>query len=440
MRHIVFAWIALGVCQTGYAEPQATGIESTYPEHTRGVDLARAGQYDEGLAVLLPLLQRFPDDYPLQRDVILITIWKGDCSDALQRFQRIRDRPDLESYLIVPVSDCLLAANRPREAHRLTRLALKRHPDDASLREAFLKADIALRVDAKIDEESPAVDAELYNDSSDQGLTEWVGRLEGSARVAEATRLYARYRFTRSTESLYRSGDLDRVGAGIRYRFDERFLLDQEFSGDLYQSGQSGARTRLTYEPRDAWQLALAYTSFAEDIPLRARAAGIDARKWSGDAAYEARDYRWSWQAALDAYDFSDSNRRTSFYTAAGYAYEMRAERERHLFVEWYQSANSLEGAPYFNPRHDYSLGLTQRSDFVFDSTFRRHVDHLYLSANLYQQDGYGTHPRALVRYEQDYDFDATHALTASAGLARNVYDGRYETDWQFYLHYHQRF
>jgi len=32
------------------------------------------------------------------------------------------------------------------------------------------------------------------------------------------------------------------------------------------------------------------------------------------------------------------------------------------------------------------------------------------------------------------------HALTVGAGIARNVYDGRYETDWQFLLHYHQRF
>ena len=440
MRQILLAGFAWGLCQTGFADPPATGIESTEAEHARGVELARAGDYDQGLAVLLPLLQRFPDDYPLRRDVVLVTIWKGDCKHALRRFEPIRDRPDLEPYLVVPVSDCLLDRNRIWEAHRLTRLALERHPDDAALRQAFVKTDIALRVDAGVDNDSPAVDAEVHNDSSDQGLTEWVGRAEGSVRVADATRVYARYRFTRSTESQYRSGDVDRVGAGIRYRFDERFLLDQEFSGDLYQSGQGGARTQLIYQPRDAWQFGLAYSSFSEELPLRARAAGVDARQWSGDATYEARDYRWSWRAALDGYDFSDGNRRSAFYTTAGYAYEMRAEREQRLFVEWYQSANSLEGAPYFNPGHDYSLGLSQRTDFVFNSRFRRHVDHLYLNVNLYQQDAYGTRPRAGLRYEQDYDFDAMHALTVGAGIARNVYDGRYETDWQFLLHYHQRF
>lgn len=433
--------MAWGVCQTSYgAPPPPAGIESTYADHARGVELARAGHYDEGLALLLPLLQKFPDDYPLQRDVILVTIWKGDCTNALQRFERIRDRPDLEPYLVVPVSDCLLAGNRPWEAHRLTRLALKRHPEDAALRQAFVKAEIALRVDAGVDEDSPAVDAELYTDSSDQGLTEWIGYAEGSTRVADATRLYARYRFTRSTDSDYRSGDLDRVGAGIRYRFDERFLLDQEFSADLYQSGQGGARTRLTYAPRDAWRYALAYNTFAEDTPLRARAAGIEARQWSADAAYEARDYRLSGRAAFDGYDFSDGNRRHSFYTTVGYAYEMRAEREQRVFVEWYQSANSLADAPYFNPHHDYSLGLTHRTDFVFESRYRRHVDHLYLNANLYQQEGYGTHPRASVRYEQDYDFDAMRAMSVGVGLLRNIYDGNYETDWQFNLRYHQRF
>jgi hypothetical protein len=440
LRQILLFWIVLGAWQTGHAEPPAAGIESTYKEHTRGVELARSGHYDEGLAVLLPLLQRFPDDYPLQRDVILITIWKGDCKGALKRFERISDRPDLDSYLVVPVSDCLLATNRPWEAHRLTRLALERHPDDASLREAFLKADIALRIDAGVDEVSPAIDAEIHNDSSDQGLTEWLGRLEGSTRVAKATRVYARYSLARSTESLYQSGDYDRVGVGIRYRFDERFLLDQEFAGDLYESGQGGATTQLTYQPRDALQMAAFYTSYSEDIPLRARASGVTARQWGGDVAYEARDYRVSGRAAFDGYNFSDGNRRQSLYATAGYAYKIRAEREQRVFVEWYQSANSLEGAPYFNPRRDYSLGLTHRTDFVFDSRFKRHVDHLYLNVNLYDQLGYGTHPRASVRYEQDYDFDAMHALTVGAGLARNIYDGVYETDWQFNLHYHQKF
>jgi len=88
------------------------GIESTYAEHTRGVELARAGQYDDGLKTLLPLLERFPNDYPLVRDVVLINAWKGDCDAALDYFGRIRARPTFDDYLIGPVANCAVVLAR----------------------------------------------------------------------------------------------------------------------------------------------------------------------------------------------------------------------------------------------------------------------------------------------------------------------------------------
>jgi biofilm PGA synthesis protein PgaA len=440
--HLAFvgAFLAWGYILPGWADVAPDKIESTYAEHTRGVNLARAGRHDEALAVLLPLLQRFPDDYPLQRDVVLISTWKGDCPGALTRFERLRHYPDLEPYLLVAVTDCLLDANRPQEARHLARRAHERYPEDESLRDAFLKADFVLRVDQNRDDERPAVEASLHNDTSDQGLAEWIGRVEGSARIAEDTRLYARYRLTRSTESQYRDGDLDRVGVGLRYRYDEQFFFDQEFSADIFESGQGGSTTRVVFEPRDAWRFMAAYASFAEEIPLRARAAGIDARQVSANAAYERRDYRWEALAGIDYFDFSDTNQRTDIYASAGYAYEMRARREQRLFLEWSQSQNSLDGAVYFNPSHDNSLGLVHRTDFVYDSRYRRHVDHLWVGVNAYTQEGFGTHGRWALRYEQDYDFDESRALAVSAGVGRNVYDGKYETEVAFYLTYQQRF
>jgi hypothetical protein len=433
------AALAASLLHTPWAV-SADGIETTYAEHTRGVELARAGRHGEALATLLPLLNRFPDDYPLQRDVVLITLWKGDCPEGLRRFEQIRSHPGLEPYLVVPVSDCLLKTNRPREARRLVREALARYPDDDGLGDAFLRADLALRLDENIDEVSPAVAVELEVRESDRNLPEWLAYLEGSARIAERTRLYIRYRATRALDSDYTRGDLDRAGIGVRYRIDERLLFDQEFSGDVSGTDPGGATTRIQYQPRDSWRVALAYASFAEDIPLRARAAGIDARHWSGEAVYAARDYRREAVAAVSRYDFSDSNQRTALYARAGYAYEMRASREQRLFLEGYQSRNSLDGAVYFNPRHDHSIGLLHRTDFIYPSQFRRHVDHLWAGVSAYGQQDYATAGRWLLGYEQDYDFDQDQALAAGAVVARNVYDGRPETEWRLYLHYRRRF
>jgi hypothetical protein len=421
------------------AEPPPRDIRETYLEHTRAVELARNGRHDEGLTLLGRLLRDFPDDYPLQRDFILITIWKGDCDAALERFQRVRQAPH-PPYLAVPVSDCLLEQGRPREALAVVRSTLAWHPDDAALRHAETKISVALMLDTGVDEQRPMMEFEFLTDASDQGLREWLSRIEGSARVATRTRLYARYLVTHASDAQYASGDLHRVGLGARYRFDERWRLDQEFSQDLQQGGRGGSATRLDYEPYDTWRFHAGYTTYAEDIPLRARATGIEARRADAASEYNSVDYRWYGLASVNQYDFSDTNRRSGFFTTLGYAYEMQPAREQRLFLEWYQSRNSLEDAGYFNPRRDHALGLTHKTDFIHASRFKRHVDHLYLSVSSYYQEGFGAHGRGGVRYEQEYDFDHNSALLVGAGYFHNVYDASYENETRLELRYRRRF
>jgi hypothetical protein len=297
-----------------------------------------------------------------------------------------------------------------------------------------------LRLDENVDEDSPAVAFEFEVQRSERNLPEWLAYLEGSARVARQARLYARYRGARTRDDAYRAGDFDRAGIGVRYRIDERLLFDQELSADVDARGHAGATTRLTHEPGDAWRLALAYASFSESVPLRARAAGIDARQWAAEAAYEARDYRWDGLASVNRYDFSDSNGRTAIYARIGYAYEMRASREQRLYLEAYQSNNSLSGTAYFNPARDDSIGLLHKTDFVYESRFRRHVDHVWAGLSAYTQQGYGTRGRWMLGYEQDYDFDEARALAAGVSVARNVYDGAPETDWRLNVQFRQRY
>lgn len=443
LMRIIFHFCLAVVCAGGtvYADdPSPPGIESTYADHARAVELARAGRHDEALALLLPLLDRFPNEYAFQRDAVLVTFWKGNCQDGLARFEALRNRDGLEPYLVAAAGECLLAANRPKEAHYLLRRAHERNPDDQALGNTYLKAQVAIRTVTDMADERAAAGIDLRNSSSDQGLTEWIGTIDGSTALSESTRLYARTTLTRSALAQYQSGDLNRVAAGIRFRLDERLLLDQEFSGDVRRSGQGGSTLRLAFEPRDAWKAVLAYASYAELIPLRARAAGITADAWTGEVSWEARDYRASWMVSAQHHGFSDSNSRNSIFTVFGYAWSMQKSVEHRILLEGHASDNSLAGTAYFNPARDSSIGLTHQTDLVLDSGFRRHVDRLIFNANLYDQQGYGTHPRASLRYEQDYDFDADHALIISAGLARNIYDGKYESERRFNLTYRQRF
>lgn len=403
------------------------------------VQRARSGDHDGALAVLEPLAARDPSDYLLQRDVIVITAWKGDCPAVLRRFDALTSRPPPEPYFAIPVADCLLDAERPREAATLVREALAAAPDDERLRHALAKARLALAPGER-DHPYREVVYELATDETDQGLREWRSRLEVSGHLATGTRVFSRYLAARSDEARFSDGDLDRVGLGLRHHFDERWHGEVEVSGDTQRSAQDGAAVRLVFEPRDNWRLALAATNFAEDLPLRARAAGVEATRREAGAEYNSLDHAWHWRASAVGWDFSDTNRRDSLFTTLGYAHEMLPYREQRVYGEWYQSRNTLDGAAYFNPKQDRSLGVVHRTDFILDSRYKRHVDSLYLTLAAYDQDGFDVHSTWSVKYEQDYDFDDFNLLNWGVGYGRNVYDGDAEYVLSAQLRYVRRF
>lgn len=489
----------------------ASGIEGTYAAHTRAVELARDGRHDEGLAILRDLLARFPDDYPLNRDYVLISQWRGDCDEALARFQRIRGRSSLddyltaavadcavqrartgdyeagldvltdllprvsdpyalrrditlitiwtgdceralgwfnpirddprhEPYLVVPVCDCLLERDRTTEALALAEAALARSPDDATLRHAHAKAEIALRVDEGIVEDRPAIEAGLLTDEADRSPREWLFRTEASEAVAPRVRAHARFLGSRAADPDFDDGEMNRVGMGLRWRPTARWQLTQEFSRDTARSGLGGGHTSLEYRPYETWRIVAEHHTFAEDIALAARAAGIEADRSEAGAEYNSLDHVWHWRASAARYGFNDGNRRTSLYGTVGYAYGMLPEREQRIYGELYTSRNTLADAVYFNPGEDRSVGLVHRTDFVFDSRFHRHVDRLYLTAATYRQEGFGTAPKWGSKYEQHYDFDRARSLVVGMAYDSNVYDGEREGEWLLDVQYRWRF
>jgi tetratricopeptide (TPR) repeat protein len=423
------------------AEMIQSGTPASDKEHLRAVEMGREGRYDEALSILNRLTRAYPENYPYQRDLVIIAAWKGDCVSALKEFEKIRGATELEPYLVIPVSDCMLERDRPREALTLSRSALKRHPDDPSLTHAMQKATLELKVYDNYLDERNALEFRLATDSDDQGLNEWVGRTEFSSYVAERTRIYGRYLVTRADRAEFNDGNLDRVGLGIRYRFNEQWSIDQELSADLQHSNRGGAATKITHELRDTWKFIASYTTFLEeDLPLRARANNVEASGWQGSAEYNSLDFVWYWLSTVERYHFSDSNRRESFFTTVGYAYSMLPQREQRVYLEWYQSRNSLEGAPYFNPIRDSSPGIVHRTDFIFNTPYKRHVDSLYLFLGDYRQKDFGSHAKWSVKYEQDYDFDDARSFSWGIEFARNIYDGTREGEWRAELSYSVKF
>ncbi|GAB4507032.1 MAG: hypothetical protein Tsb0026_00830 [Sulfuricaulis sp.] len=416
---LLFFLLLISPCRAELPSNDARSLDN---EHQRGVSLAREGRHDEALAVLTGLLEKYPGNYPVERDIVVITAWKGDCRTAIGRHERIRDYPDHEPFYILPVSECLIELSHVNEAITLLDAGQKRWPNDKGLASAYAAA-LAKRDTLFLNE----FRLEVSSNDSDQGKREWLWGARLSHKLADRARAYARYASSRSGYDDLQTGKQNRVGVGLELELLFNLFLTQEFSGDIHRSGQGGSLTSVAYLPSDQWRFGASRTSFAEDLPLRAKARLIEAKRTSVFTDFHTSDYRWSWNASASRYDFSDTNRRSTLFTSLGYAYEQKPLREQRVFLEYYQSDNTLVNTAYFNPLRDKSLSAVHKTDFVRATRFRRHVDHLYLSIGVYDQQGFDRHGIWSMRYEQDYDFTERAALSVGVGYARRIYDGAAE-------------
>lgn len=414
-----FLLLFLLVISPCHAESVGESAPELDSEHQRGVSLAREGRHDEALDVLTALLEKYPGNYPVERDIVVITAWKGDCRATVRRHWLIRDYPDPEPYYVIPVSECMIEVGRINEAITLLNETQKQWPSEISLASAYAAA-VARRDSQYLN----ALGFEVSTNDSDQGKREWLWGARLTRKLADRTHVYARYSVSRSGFDDLQEGKQNRIGVGIEYEFPINLVVSQEFSGDIHRGGQGGSLTSVVFLPNDLWKLGASYTSFAEDIPLRAKAQLTEANHTNIFTDFHTGDYRWSWSASASRYDFSDTNRRRNLLTTLGYAYELESRREQRVLFEYYQSRNTLDNAVYFNPSRDKSLTLVHKTDFVLDTRFHRHVDHLYVSAGLYGQQGFGGHGTWGIRYEQDYDFTDRAALSVGVGYGRKIYDG----------------
>lgn len=433
MRFSTIAAVAL-LClliQNALAQEEATKQSSLKAEHQRAVDLAHNDNNAAALAILGPLLSKHPDNYPVRRDYVVISAWNGDCDNSLKAYEPIRQRSNKEAYLVTAVAECMAALRRTDEALALLKENKKYHPGNEDISEAYqaLQNDIAL-------DRKPEVQLSAGTSESDAGNRENFFNVRYSQQLYHATRWFVRYFTTRAQDPEFETGDLNRAGAGIMHWFDPKWYFEQEFSKEIKNGGDFGSTTTFVHYPTSLWELRAQYASFAEDIPLRAKALDIDASRFTMGADYHSNDYVWEWSGSFATYDFSDGNNRDSFYTALGYGYLMKERLEQRIIGSLYRSSNTLNNTVYFNPEHDLSLTVTHRTSYVFDSQYERHVDHLSVFAGRYNQQGFSAKFTYGVRYEQDYDFSDYHSLHWGAEYASNVYDGNRESNVSFIVTY----
>ena len=435
MRYCTIILLLLLCVQTGIAsaetktvevknkEQQSSAQSSVDSEHKRAVALAHDDKHDAALAILKPLTNKHPDNYPVRRDFVVISVWKGNCDQALEYFQSIKHRSNKEPYLVTAVSECMANTRQHDEAISLLQEGKKNHPEDEDIKSHYS----SLLKDIEIDRK-PELQLSAGTNESDAGNRENFFTARYSHQIARATRAFVRYFTTEADDDDFDTADLNRLGIGVMHWFNPKWYGEQEFSKEIRHGGDSGSTTTIIHYPNSLWDLSGQFATFTEDVPLRAKELDIDSDRLTFAANYHSLDYRWEWHGSYSLYDFSDGNDRKSFYTSVGYGYLMRHDLEERVILGLYRSNNSLNNTVYYNPKSDTSLTVTHRTSLVLDTQFERHVDHISLYIGRYNQQGYSAKFTYGARYEQEYDFSRYRSLSWGAEYASLVFDGERES------------
>jgi hypothetical protein len=182
------------------------------------------------------------------------------------------------------------------------------------------------------------------------------------------------------------------------------------------------------------------------DIPVKARADDVDARKYGYGITWRQSEWR---QVSFDhrIYDFSKGdtskdNLRNEFMLSYQQGLYARHDWLIRSITDAYFSTNNHGGETYYyNPDNDFSLAET----LMIQQTVKRlpeeaFIHRVFVTLGFYQQSSEGIDPLFSMKYEQEHQFSPVHSLIWGAGCSSRAYDGDSVWSATGYLTWQYRF
>ncbi len=384
----------------------------------------------EGQAIFEALYENAPSDIGIRKALAQTHLWRGWPRKALQGFDIIATMaPETEYQHQIGRIGALNQLGFKEEARKETVELMSRHPRDIHVQDLVRE----LRVE---DMHAFTTDMLVKNEKDSQTLQL---QLNISKQISPRTRLYG-LTLWQDIKDDDRSIKSRRGGLGVDHIFNDTFSLSQQLSADYEGMDDVGFITRIAANPNDYLFLDAAYDSFVIDIPAQARLAGINAQEISTNASYRESDWR-EYHLSLSRQQFSDNNNRDQIFLGYEQGLYIKDDWMMRLFIDVSHSRNSIDTAPYFNPKRDWTVSATHMTQHTVWRIYDRAFAHrLYFTVGDYKQSGFSDGLVGSIRYEQEHMFSDTCTLAGGLSLERNVYDGNSEDSLSIYLAYRWRF
>lgn len=222
----------------------------------------------------------------------------------------------------------------------------------------------------------------------------------------------------------------NRAGIGCEWIVVPQLVWKQALTFDYQKLKDWGYYTNFTWRPTDPLQITLGYDSFQTDLPVRARALGVEGQSAFGDVYYHESDLR-NYGFTLGSNWFSDGNQNAYFKTYFSQNVLNHPDFKIRLGGEFYYAQNQKTDVPYFSPSEEFSLVATGAFHWTHYSMYNKLFrSSLYSRLGMYKQSSQSYYPIWGLTYKQTIATSKTFSLVWEVSWDQKVYDGNSTSVW----------
>jgi len=382
----------------------------------RGWYLASQDKLKEAQAYFTSFMARAGMNSGNRNSLAYIYLWRGWPRRALEEFDIAQnlDNSTFDSSIQIGIATALNQLNHKVEARELSKKIYQKFPRDKDvidLVETFHVEDMnEFRIEGKYIQESP-------------GAEEFFVRSSLTEPVTPTFKIFQEIVWQQISDKGLKY-DWNRAGLGCEWIVSPEMIWKQAVTFDYQSADNFGYYTTLNWLPTDHLDITGGFNSFLLDIPIRARATGIEGENVSFDLRYKESDLRY-YGFSLSQNHLSDGNRGsgiTLYYDQNVFNlpdFKIRAGGELNY------SANSKQDVDYFSPLETYTFALTQAFHYIHYARHDKKIrSSIYTREGLFAQHGFSSYAIYGITYEQTIDISKTFAFLWNVGWDRKIYDG----------------
>ena len=350
-----------------------------------------------------------------------VHLWRGRPRLALEEFKIIENTDP--QYLAAQNGKVLAlnTLNYKREARDLARKLRIISPTDKHVQNTYDSLQV---------EDMNNFYAEAGFIAEDRGTEEYWAKARLTEPLSPLFKLFQEILWQQAADEEGRF-DWNRAGLGCEWIVVPPLVWRQAVTFDYQRWRDWGYYTTLNWRPTDPLQITLGYDSFSTDIPVRARAEGIEGQNAFGDVYYHENDLR-DYGFTVGSTWYSDGNQNTYLNTRLSQNVLNKPDFKIRLGGEFYYGTYQKRDVSYFSPSDEFSLMATAAFHLthylMHNKLFR---SSLYSRLGTYKQSGNGFYPVGGLTYEQTIETSKTFSLVWSISWDHKVYDGDSTSVWR---------